>query len=106
MPTLDGKPNLNEISMIWEHNARISAIETTLKNIKDVSTDVAVIKNITVNTDGKLDKLIVSMEKIDDRVTKNEGDISKQGERIGIFALGQTALTILISAVVGFIRKN
>lgn len=105
MPAKDNNPNLNEISMIWEHNARIFAIETTLKNIKDVSADVAVIKNITENTDKKLDKLVISMEKIDDRVTKNENDISKQGERVGIVAGIQTVVTILISTVVAFVKR-
>lgn len=98
--------NLNETSLIWEHQSRILALEGSMKNIKDVSEDVAVIKNITANTDKNVDKLVTAMDKIDERVTKTETDIGKINERVSIFAVGQTVLSGLIAAVISFYKKS
>lgn len=93
---------VNESSLIWEHQSRILALETGLKNMKDVSEDVAVIKNDINYIKKSIDIFVAGVEKMDDRVTCCENDNAKQGERISNITVGQTIFTMVIGTVATF----
>lgn len=97
---------LNETSLIWEHQSRILALEGSIKNMKDVSQDVAVIKNDITYIKGGIDDIKTGFDKMDERVTNNETDIAAVKERISIFAVGQTILSGLIAAIISFYKKS
>lgn len=99
------KPNVNETSLIWEHQSKIQAIEVDLKNIKSSSEDVAVIKNTLIYISKNIDEIKKGLEQVDSRATALETKQSSLETKIGLFAGVQAVFAVAVGAVSTFLNK-
>ena len=100
------KVDLNETAMIFDHQSRLSAIENTLKKIEGVSEDMATAKTKLEYIADGIDEFKKNYADLDKRLREEENTVAKYGERIGIMAVIQTAITLLVSSVISYYKKG
>lgn len=98
--------NVNEAALIWEHQSRILALEGGLKNIKDQAENISVIITKLDYIAKAIEEIKVFQRDMEERVTKSEHEMASQKERTNNMAVFQSGLSILIGAVVAFLKPK